>query len=49
VAEGGVMLMRPLLLHASSKCRTGAHRRVLHIEYAGCDLPSGLQWATVFS
>jgi hypothetical protein len=49
VAEGGMMLMRPLLLHASSKCRTGAHRRVLHIEYAGCDLPSGLQWATIFS
>jgi phytanoyl-CoA dioxygenase PhyH len=49
VTEGGMMLMRPLLLHASSKCRTGAHRRVLHIEYAGCDLPSGLQWAAVFS
>lgn len=48
VAEGGMMLMRPLLLHASSKCRTGTHRRVLHIEYAGCDLPSGLQWAAVF-
>jgi ectoine hydroxylase-related dioxygenase (phytanoyl-CoA dioxygenase family) len=47
VAEGGMMLMHPLLLHASSKCRTGTHRRVLHIEYAGCDLPSGLQWAAV--
>lgn len=49
VAEGGMMLMHPLLLHASSKCRTGTHRRVLHIEYARCDLPSGLQWAAVFS
>ena len=48
VAEGGMMLMRPLLLHASSRCRTGAHRRVIHIEYAGCDLPSGLRWAAVF-
>jgi hypothetical protein len=45
VGEGGAMLMRPLLLHASSKSHTGRHRRVIHIEYAGCDLPCGLKWA----
>jgi hypothetical protein len=45
VGEGGAMLMRPLLLHASSKSHTGGHRRVIHIEYAGCDLPCGLEWA----
>ncbi|MFL6259280.1 MAG: phytanoyl-CoA dioxygenase family protein [Thermoanaerobaculia bacterium] len=48
VGEGGAMLMRPLLLHASSKSRTGEHRRVIHIEYAGFDLPCGLQWVADF-
>ena len=33
VGIGGVMLMRPLLVHASSKLVRG-RRRVLHIEYA---------------
>jgi hypothetical protein len=28
------MAMRPLLIHSSSKARTAAPRRVLHIEYA---------------
>jgi ectoine hydroxylase-related dioxygenase (phytanoyl-CoA dioxygenase family) len=45
VAEGGAILMRPLLLHASSKSSSGGHRRVLHIEYASCELPAGLRWA----
>jgi ectoine hydroxylase-related dioxygenase (phytanoyl-CoA dioxygenase family) len=31
---GGVVAMRPLVIHASSKSRTGNPRRVLHIEYA---------------
>lgn len=34
VAAGGVLLMRPLLVHASSKARSTRPRRVLHIEYA---------------
>jgi ectoine hydroxylase-related dioxygenase (phytanoyl-CoA dioxygenase family) len=34
VARGGVLAMRPLLVHASSKSRTEAPRRVLHVEYA---------------
>jgi ectoine hydroxylase-related dioxygenase (phytanoyl-CoA dioxygenase family) len=34
VARGGVLAMRPLLVHASSKSRSTASRRVLHIEYA---------------
>jgi ectoine hydroxylase-related dioxygenase (phytanoyl-CoA dioxygenase family) len=43
-SAGDIMLMRPLLLHASGKARANRHRRVLHIEYAGCDLPGGLEW-----
>jgi hypothetical protein len=34
VARGGVLAMRPLLVHASSKSQAAAPRRVLHIEYA---------------
>jgi hypothetical protein len=44
VGEGGVMLMKPLLLHASSVAHKSLSRRVVHIEYAGFDLPFGLQW-----
>ncbi len=34
VPRGGVLAMRPLLIHSSSKSRTDAPRRVLHFEYA---------------
>lgn len=34
VERGGVIMMRPLLLHASSKVKVEAARRVLHFEYA---------------
>ena len=34
VGRGGVLLMRPLLIHSSSKARSPEPRRVLHIEYA---------------
>jgi ectoine hydroxylase-related dioxygenase (phytanoyl-CoA dioxygenase family) len=34
IPQGGVLSMRPLLIHASSKARTSAPRRVLHIEYS---------------
>jgi ectoine hydroxylase-related dioxygenase (phytanoyl-CoA dioxygenase family) len=41
---GGVLLMRPLLLHASSMATIPSHRRVIHLEYASHSLPSGLEW-----
>jgi len=34
VGKGGVVAMRPLIIHASSKSRSDVPRRVLHIEYA---------------
>ena len=44
VGRGGVMAMRPLLLHSSRKASDNARRRVLHIEYANSlDLGSGVQ------
>ena len=41
---GGILLMRPLLLHASSIAISPNHRRVIHLEYASQPLPSGLEW-----
>lgn len=40
---GGVVAMRPLLIHASSKAEADRRRRVLHIEYAdSLDMEAGL-------
>jgi hypothetical protein len=44
LSAGDVLLMRPLLLHASSRSKSTRHRRVLHIEYAAFSLPAQLQW-----
>ena len=44
VPKGGVLLMRPLILHSSSPSKNPSHRRVLHIEYASDELPNGLKW-----
>lgn len=44
VPLGGVVAMRPLILHASSKAITPVNRRVIHIEYANKELPNGLRW-----
>ncbi|MGC3972525.1 MAG: phytanoyl-CoA dioxygenase family protein [Pirellulales bacterium] len=44
VPAGGAMLMRPLLPHASGRSQSARRRRVLHIEYAGFDLPPPLRW-----
>ena len=44
VKVGGVVAMRPLLLHASSKSRTMESRRVLHFLFGPPSLPEGLEW-----
>ena len=45
VGSGGVLVMRPLLIHASSAATLPGHRRVLHFDYASCELPDGIGWA----
>lgn len=45
VPRGGAMLMRPLLLHASSKASGASRRRVLHFLFGPPQLPYGLAWA----
>ena len=44
--KGGIIVMRPLIIHASSKSQAEIPRRVLHIEYAtGNPVPAPLQLA----
>ena len=46
VPRGGVLAMRPLLIHSSSKSKGDFLRRVLHIEYAdSLDLSDGIRLA----
>jgi hypothetical protein len=46
VGAGGVVAMRPLVLHASSKSTSAEPRRVLHIEYASrWDFGGGIRLA----
>jgi hypothetical protein len=39
-----VLVMRPLLLHASSKATSLTPRRVLHFLFGPPSLPLGLEW-----
>lgn len=43
-ARGDALAMRPLLLHASSRARAPARRRVLHFLFGPARLPHGLVW-----
>jgi ectoine hydroxylase-related dioxygenase (phytanoyl-CoA dioxygenase family) len=43
-ARGSVLVMRPLLLHASSKTKRRSQRRVLHFLFAPAKPPLGLRW-----
>jgi ectoine hydroxylase-related dioxygenase (phytanoyl-CoA dioxygenase family) len=45
VDRGGLILMRPLIVHASSKTKSELTRRVLHIEYAAKKTFDGLELA----
>jgi len=41
---GDLLIMRPLILHASSKAISPSHRRVIHLEFSDYELPDGLSW-----
>lgn len=45
VPKGGVMIMKPLLLHSSGRTTNNTQRRVIHIEFSNRELPNGLQWS----
>jgi hypothetical protein len=45
VSKGGIVAMKPLTLHASSKLLSG-NRRVLHYLFAPLQLPDNMEWHT---
>ena len=45
VEKGGIMIMKPLLFHASNKTTNNERRRVIHIEFSNQQLPDGLDWS----
>jgi ectoine hydroxylase-related dioxygenase (phytanoyl-CoA dioxygenase family) len=45
VEKGGVMLMKPLLLHSSGRTTNNQQRRVIHIEFSNIELPKELNWS----
>jgi ectoine hydroxylase-related dioxygenase (phytanoyl-CoA dioxygenase family) len=44
VPKGGALLMKPSLLHASSRATNPNHRRVIHLEVTTAKLPPELNW-----
>jgi len=45
ISKGGIMLMKPLLLHSSGRTTNNRQRRVIHIEFSNQELPTVLNWA----
>jgi len=45
VPKGGVMVMKPLLLHSSGRTTNNKKRRVVHIELSAAELPEHLRWS----
>lgn len=44
VEKGGIMLMKPLTLHASERTTNHQQRRVVHLEFSSKQLAKPLQW-----
>ena len=44
VTQGGALIMRPLILHSSTKLKSG-QRRVLHFVFGPEKLPNKMEWA----
>lgn len=45
VSQGGIKLMKPLLLHRSGRTTNDKQRRAIHIEFSNLELPAALHWA----
>ena len=43
--KGGIMIMKPLLLHSSSRTVNNKKRRVIHLEFSNQELPQEIKWA----
>jgi ectoine hydroxylase-related dioxygenase (phytanoyl-CoA dioxygenase family) len=45
VEKGGIMIMKPLIFHASNKTTNNERRRVIHTEFSNQMLPNELEWS----
>ena len=45
VPRGGILIMKPLLLHGSNRTTNQKRRRVIHIEFSDTALTGGLNWS----
>ena len=45
VKAGGIMIMKPMLMHASGRAMSEHRRRVVHIEFSDQQLPQPLHWS----
>jgi ectoine hydroxylase-related dioxygenase (phytanoyl-CoA dioxygenase family) len=46
-AAGDAWVYATSIIHASERARVPGRRRVLHVDYAGIELPGGLEWLGV--
>lgn len=44
VKKGGILILKPLILHSSRRTENEKNRRVIHIEFTEQELPEGLKW-----
>lgn len=45
ISKGGIMIMKPLLLHASNKTTNKKRRRIIHLEFSNQKLPNEIEWS----
>lgn len=45
VNKGGIMIMKPLILHGSNRTTNNQKRRVIHIEFSNMELPAEINWS----
>jgi ectoine hydroxylase-related dioxygenase (phytanoyl-CoA dioxygenase family) len=45
VNKGGIMIMKPLILHGSNRTTNHQKRRVIHIEFSDMELPEEINWS----
>jgi hypothetical protein len=46
VPPGGALRLRPLLLHCSTRAVVPSRRRIVHLEFAPCELPGPVRFRT---